>query len=169
MRVPLHFRSGSELGRTRPFKRRLDSLGDDDEETGRFFQAREAGWGNANQPLSSRIARSLINEIIQRLIIRGQNRITGDEEMDNLTTMLRCPQCGASFPVELHKMRVNVANFCPSCGYRCGISEDQAIRAHRLLERLEYRRRIMNPQSIAAGAADKRSDSPRMPGKREIY
>ena len=82
----------------------------------------------------------------------SKNGITGEEEMDKLTN-LRCPQCGTSFPVELHKMRVNVPASCPSCGSQCGISEDQAIRAHRLLERIEYRRRIASPQFWAASTA----------------
>ena len=65
--------------------------------------------------------------------------------MDSLTNRLRCPRCGEGFPVELDRMRVNVPNSCPSCGFPCEISEDQAIRAQRLLERLEYRKRIVTP------------------------
>ncbi len=61
--------------------------------------------------------------------------------MDKLTSRLRCPRCGTGFPVKLEKMRVNVFNPCPSCGFQCGVSEIQAITAHRLLERLEYRER----------------------------
>ena len=79
----------------------------------------------------------------------NKNGMTGDEEMNKLTN-LRCPQCGTSFPVELHKMRVNMPAPCPSCGAQCRASEDQAIRAHRLLERLEYRKRIVSPQFGAA-------------------
>jgi DNA-directed RNA polymerase subunit RPC12/RpoP len=79
----------------------------------------------------------------------SKNGITGEEEMDKLTN-LRCPQCGTSFPVELHKMRSNMPASCPSCGSQCRASEDQAIRAHRLLERLEYRKRIVSPQFGAA-------------------
>lgn len=65
--------------------------------------------------------------------------------MDDLTNRLRCPQCGANFPVEVNRMRVNVINSCPSCGFPCGVSEDQAIKAHRFLERLEYGKRIVSP------------------------
>jgi DNA-directed RNA polymerase subunit RPC12/RpoP len=65
--------------------------------------------------------------------------------MDNLTNRLRCPRCGTGFPVELNTMRASVPNSCPSCGFSCGVSEDQAIRAHRLLGRLEYRRRVVSP------------------------
>jgi hypothetical protein len=65
--------------------------------------------------------------------------------MGDLTNGLRCPQCGTNFPVELNRMRVNVPNQCPSCGFLCTVSEDQAISAHRLLERLEYRKRIVSP------------------------
>jgi hypothetical protein len=65
--------------------------------------------------------------------------------MDDLTNRLRCPQCGTNFPVELNRMRVNVPNPCPSCGCLCRASADQAISAHRLLERLEYRKRTVGP------------------------
>ncbi len=65
--------------------------------------------------------------------------------MDSLTNGLRCPRCGTTFPLELNRMRVNVPNSCPSCGFPCEISEDQAIGAQRLLERLEYDRRIVSP------------------------
>jgi NAD-dependent SIR2 family protein deacetylase len=69
--------------------------------------------------------------------------------MGKLTAKLRCPQCETSFPVEFNRMRANVPNPCPSCGFSCGVSEDLAIRAHRLLERLEYRKRLVShlPQS----------------------
>lgn len=67
------------------------------------------------------------------------------EETDKLTNRLRCPQCGTSFRVELDRMRLKTLNPCPSCGFQCGISKHQAIRAHRLLERLEYRKRIVSP------------------------
>lgn len=80
-----------------------------------------------------------------------KNGITGDEEVDRLTN-LRCPQCGTCFPVELHKMRVNMPASCPSCGSECRASKDQAIRAHRLLERLEYRKRTGSPQFEATGS-----------------
>ena len=65
--------------------------------------------------------------------------------MDRFTTKLHCPQCGADFPVELQKMRFNSPHPCPSCGAQYSISRDSAIRAHRLLERLEYRERIVSP------------------------
>lgn len=65
--------------------------------------------------------------------------------MDDLTNVLLCPQCGTNFPVEVNRMRVNVPNSCPSCGFLCSVSEDQAISAHRLLERLEYGKRIVGP------------------------
>jgi hypothetical protein len=73
--------------------------------------------------------------------------------MDNMTNKLRCPKCGTSFPVELHKMRVNVTNLCPSCGCQCGISENQAISAHRLLERMEYQKRTVSLQFGATRSA----------------
>jgi hypothetical protein len=43
--------------------------------------------------------------------------------------------------VELQRMRLNSPIPCPSCKARCDISPEQAIRAHRILERLEYRTR----------------------------
>ncbi len=67
--------------------------------------------------------------------------------MDKLAPKLRCSQCGTIFPVELNRMRANVPNSCPSCGFQCGVSEHQAIRAHRLMERLEYRKKIVSPLS----------------------
>jgi len=65
--------------------------------------------------------------------------------MDPFTTKLRCPRCGACFSVELSRMRLNYTNCCPSCEAPCEISVDQAIRAHRLLERLESTKRIPGP------------------------
>jgi predicted RNA-binding Zn-ribbon protein involved in translation (DUF1610 family) len=62
--------------------------------------------------------------------------------MDKFMAKLRCPHCGTAFRVELRRMRLNLPNSCPSCGAQYGISRDQAIGAHRLLERLEHRDRI---------------------------
>jgi rubredoxin len=97
--------------------------------------------------------------------IKGENGIAGDERMDRLMMRLHCPQCGTSFGVEPNKMRANMPTSCPSCGLQCGISEGEAIRAHRLLERLEYRKRIMN-QSGPTTSAEKRSDSLQISGGR---
>ena len=72
--------------------------------------------------------------------------------MDSFMTKLRCPRCGAGFPVELSRMRLNYPNYCPSCGSPCEISVDQAIRAHRLLERLESMKRIPGPDGSVRGA-----------------
>jgi hypothetical protein len=85
--------------------------------------------------------------------------------MDKLMIRLHCPQCGRSFRVEPNKMRANVPTSCPSCGFQCAISEEEAIRAHRLLERLEYRKRIIN-QSGPTTSAEKRSDSLQICGGR---
>jgi DNA-directed RNA polymerase subunit RPC12/RpoP len=57
--------------------------------------------------------------------------------MADCTLNLECTGCGASFLVELRSMRVNLRNACPACGFRQSISEDEAIKAHRLLEELE--------------------------------
>jgi DNA-directed RNA polymerase subunit RPC12/RpoP len=73
------------------------------------------------------------------------NGAIGGKEMDELTDGLQCPRCGTGFPVELNRMRANVPIFCPSCGFSCGVSEEEAIRAHRLLERLEYRKGVVSP------------------------
>ena len=63
--------------------------------------------------------------------------------MDAFTRNLHCPQCGAGFRVELSKMRLNFPNLCPTCGSHCEISADQAIQAHRLLEKLESMKRVL--------------------------
>ncbi|HUJ70311.1 MAG TPA: hypothetical protein VLW86_12360 [Syntrophorhabdales bacterium] len=76
--------------------------------------------------------------------------------MDAFTTMLRCPRCEGNFPVELSRMRLNYPNYCPSCGSSYEISIDQAIRAHRLLERLESTKRIPGP----VGSVERRGISP---------
>ncbi len=74
--------------------------------------------------------------------------------MDEPANTLRCSQCGTTFAIELNRMRANVCNPCPSCGFQCGVSQDYAIRAHRLLEWLEYRKKIAStlPQSGAMRA-----------------
>jgi Zn finger protein HypA/HybF involved in hydrogenase expression len=67
-------------------------------------------------------------------------------EMDDYTAQLRCPRCASSFAVELRKMRLNLPNLCPVCGTQCRISGDRAIKAQRLLERLEYHNRTFQLQ-----------------------
>ncbi|MGA2107639.1 MAG: hypothetical protein ABSH25_08340 [Syntrophorhabdales bacterium] len=62
--------------------------------------------------------------------------------MDAFTRKLSCPRCGAGFRVELSKMRLNYPICCPSCGSPWEISPDQAIKAHRLLEKLESMKRV---------------------------
>jgi hypothetical protein len=57
--------------------------------------------------------------------------------MKRTTASRQCPQCASDFSVELNEMRFNYPNRCPSCGAGCMISSDEAIRAHRLLERIE--------------------------------
>jgi len=72
--------------------------------------------------------------------------------MSSFTAKVRCTECGTGFRVELQKMRLNLPIPCPSCGARCDISPEQAIRAHRILERLEYRTRIparLTPSAIS--------------------
>ena len=61
--------------------------------------------------------------------------------MNSFTAKVRCPECGTGFRVELQRMRLNSPIPCPSCKARCDISPERAIRAHRILERLEYRTR----------------------------
>ncbi|MGD0658724.1 MAG: hypothetical protein ABSD38_11725 [Syntrophorhabdales bacterium] len=67
--------------------------------------------------------------------------------MDTFTTTMRCSRCGAAFPVELSRMRVNFPNSCSACGAECAISGDRAISAHRLLEELEYKNRTAAAQA----------------------
>ncbi len=66
--------------------------------------------------------------------------------MDMLVTKLHCSQCGTVFSIELrtelYRMRLNSPNPCPSCGAECGVSKDQAIKAHRLIEKLEQEYRM---------------------------
>lgn len=74
-------------------------------------------------------------------------------EEGQYTKQVHCPDCGTSFRVELRKMRFGFPNVCPSCGARCGISQDQAIKAQRLLERLEHLDRsdatLYQPQHVS--------------------
>lgn len=72
--------------------------------------------------------------------------------MDEFTRKLRCPQCGAGFRVGLSRMRANYPSFCPSCGSPCEISVDEAIKAHRLLERLESMKRVPDQARSFLGA-----------------
>jgi hypothetical protein len=70
--------------------------------------------------------------------------------MNSFTAKVRCPECGTGFRVELQRMRFNAPIPCPSCGARCNISPERAIRAHRILERLEYRTRAAAGLTLAA-------------------
>ena len=53
-----------------------------------------------------------------------------------------CTCCNKTYQVELRKMRLNIHNFCPLCGFPNSISEKEAFNAQRLLERLERETRI---------------------------
>jgi hypothetical protein len=64
-------------------------------------------------------------------------------ETGRYTEQLHCPHCGKGFRVELRKMRFDLPSVCPGCGAQCTISGDQAIKAQRLLERLEHRNRAV--------------------------
>ena len=55
-----------------------------------------------------------------------------------------CAACGGSYAEELRRLRSNLYSICPGCGFAHAISEDEAIHAHRLLERLESGERISN-------------------------
>jgi len=70
--------------------------------------------------------------------------------MNTFTAKVRCPECGAGFRVELQKMRFNFPIPCPTCGARCDVSPERAIRAQRILERLEHRARIATGLTPAA-------------------
>jgi DNA-directed RNA polymerase subunit RPC12/RpoP len=65
----------------------------------------------------------------------------GDEEMEDFSVELTCTGCGRSYHTAMRKMRLNVRNVCPTCGFRNSVSQDDAIRAQRLLERLELEER----------------------------
>jgi len=75
--------------------------------------------------------------------------------MDAFTGKLVCPQCGSGFRVELSRMRLNYPNVCPSCGSPYEISSDQAIKAHRLLEKLESMKRVTGPAGPAHTGEDR--------------
>jgi hypothetical protein len=80
-------------------------------------------------------------------VLKANVELWRQRKMNYLTDQIRCPRCETSFPVEFHRMRVNTPYGCPSCGFQCTISEDQAIRAHRLLERIECQKRTVGPVS----------------------
>jgi len=64
---------------------------------------------------------------------------------------LQCSACGNRFSVELGRMRVNLGHVCPRCGSECPISSDQALQAHRALERIENETK---PHTIASLPAE---------------
>ena len=66
-------------------------------------------------------------------------REEGDEEMTDSCISLRCHACGRSFSVEIDRMRLNLSHACPSCGGEYSISGEQALKAHRRLEKFEGR------------------------------
>ena len=57
--------------------------------------------------------------------------------MVDFTARLSCGCCRESFLVHLNGMRAGSRVTCPLCGSGYGISEDEAIRAQRTLDRLE--------------------------------
>ena len=66
--------------------------------------------------------------------------------MNGFTKKVRCPVCRTSFQVELSRMRLNYPHCCPKCTSPFEISTEQAIQAHRLLEKLESMKRVSDPQ-----------------------
>ncbi len=58
--------------------------------------------------------------------------------MTDYTGATECRQCGKVYRVELRKLRTNLPTVCPSCGFEQEVAEKQAVKAHRLLEGLEY-------------------------------
>lgn len=64
--------------------------------------------------------------------------------MADYTLNVGCTACGGMLTVELRRMRLNLPNACPGCGSWHRISEDEAIKAHRLLEELELEGGISN-------------------------
>jgi len=61
--------------------------------------------------------------------------------MSDFTVNTLCTRCRKGYRVELRSMRSNQRVPCPTCGFPNGVSEEQAIEAHRLLERLEMERK----------------------------
>ncbi|MGD0660870.1 MAG: hypothetical protein ABSD38_22645 [Syntrophorhabdales bacterium] len=57
--------------------------------------------------------------------------------MSDFTVNTICTHCRKGHSVELRRMRSNLRVACPTCGFPNSISEEQAIAAQRLLERLE--------------------------------
>jgi len=57
--------------------------------------------------------------------------------MDDFAVNNSCTQCGRDYAWSLRKMRSNLRAVCPVCGFPNPISEEQAIAAQRLLERIE--------------------------------
>ncbi len=64
--------------------------------------------------------------------------------MEDLSVELTCTTCGRNYHVALRRMRLNVHNLCPACGFRNSVSQDDAIKAQRLLEKLELEKRVQN-------------------------
>ncbi len=62
--------------------------------------------------------------------------------MEALSIERTCPNCGRSYHIALRKMRVNIHNLCPVCGFPHHFSHDDAIKAQRLLEKLELEERV---------------------------
>jgi hypothetical protein len=58
------------------------------------------------------------------------------------TTKRLCANCRQTYQIELRRMRLNLENLCPACGFPNSISENEAFKAQRLLERLEMRSRV---------------------------
>jgi hypothetical protein len=57
--------------------------------------------------------------------------------MSDFTVNTICTHCRKDHSVELRRMRSNLRVVCPACGFPNSISEEQAIAAQRLLERIE--------------------------------
>ena len=61
--------------------------------------------------------------------------------MEDFSVEVTCAGCGRSYHTALRMMRLNVHTPCPACGYRNSVSPHDAIKAQRLLERLELEER----------------------------
>jgi hypothetical protein len=59
--------------------------------------------------------------------------------MTDFTADLECEGCGKAFSVELTRMRLHFTHRCPFCGVENGVTEGQAVKAHRRLDELEHR------------------------------
>ncbi|HVN94926.1 MAG TPA: hypothetical protein VMT62_00705 [Syntrophorhabdaceae bacterium] len=62
--------------------------------------------------------------------------------MKDFTIHRKCANCRGYYEMKLRDIRRDFKNSCPVCGHSNSVSENQAARAQRLLERLEEKQRV---------------------------